>query len=157
MCFTTGKPAEQPGRHWPYDFFGEALFEQQQVGIALKVAITQRIDNYTTCKYRLSTIPPSLGQLTSLKYLQLRANQLTTLPQGIIPFFFDSHLLLHYVMLYHHNWNPTELSTLELRELDLSSNCFSEFPCSILLTSLQSLSMTDNTIVRLPSDISMYT
>jgi Leucine-rich repeat (LRR) protein len=89
-----------------------------------------------------------MGKLRSLKYLQLRANQLTSLPEGtwLAVLTACAFALTGYGL-------RAEMTALELREADLSSNNFSEMPEAILLSTLQNLSITDNVMTKLPPTI----
>lgn len=44
----------------------------------------------------------------------------------------------------------------QLKEIDLSSNCFSVFPRAILLSNLQTLTISDNLLKSLPPEMSRY-
>lgn len=74
------------------------------------------------------TVPSEILQITTLKVLDLRGNQLSKTPENI-------HLLEH------------------LEELDLSSNCLKEFPKNVeKLVFLKKLVLRGNRLNKLPED-----
>ncbi len=81
----------------------------------------------------LTALPPEIGQLTSLQFLNLNGNKLTVLP-------------------------PETVQLTGLRSLDLSGNELTALPLEICqLTSLQSLNLSGNKLTALPPEIVQLT
>lgn len=96
----------------------------------------------------LKIIPPSIRNLTSLTFLDLRSNQLTSLPRQIC--FLPIQILLvsnnKLIQL------PDDFGKMtELTEFDASSNQLSHLPTRLCeLTKLRSLGLRSNQINFLP-------
>ena len=91
------------------------------------VDASNRVDSINLSVYQLSgTIPPSLGDLINLKYLNFYGNQLS----GIVPSSFGNLVNLTYLVLGYNNLTgaiPTLLGNVtNLSHLDLSFNNFTD-------------------------------
>lgn len=127
----------------------------------------------------LTTLPPEIGQLTSLTELNLYGNQLTTLPPEIgqltaltALYLHDNHLstlppeigqltALTMLRLYgnHLTTLPPEIGQLTaMTELELANNQFTTLPPEIgQLTALTDLYFYDNKLTTLPPEIGQLT
>jgi Leucine-rich repeat (LRR) protein len=102
--------------------------------------------------FGLTTLPPEIGQLTSLKSLSLRYNQLKIFPPAIGQLTGLELLDLEETKL---SALPPEISQLtSLEGLDLTENQLSTLPPEISrLTGLQTLSLKQNKLSALPPEI----
>ena len=101
---------------------------------------------------QLSTLPESIGGLKSLTYLNLKSNQLSTLPESIGNFFSLKELNLNNNQL---STLPEPIGNLKLLEtLDLENNKLTTLPKSIgNLSSLEELFLHRNQLTTLPVSI----
>lgn len=106
--------------------------------------------------FRLTTLPPEIGQLTALKELLLLDNQLTALPPEVA-----SLTSLAKLSLAHNKLEtlPTEICQLTaLTELDLDNNQLTTLPPKIgQLTALTVLHLHNNRLTTLPPEIGQLT
>jgi internalin A len=100
----------------------------------------------------LTTLPPEIGSLATLKALYLQRNELSALPSEI-----GSLTALHTLDLGDNQLSvfPAEIGSLTaLQTLDLSDNQFSVFPAEInSLTVLLTLDLSGNELSVLPAEI----
>jgi Leucine-rich repeat (LRR) protein len=101
---------------------------------------------------RLSSLSPTLGDLTSLRSLFLNQNRLQVLPKQLgrlarLEFFSASYNFLDAL--------PESTSMLDnLRELKLSNNKFTKFPAEVFtLTKLEVLDLSMNLIEEVPCGV----
>ena len=137
---------------WP-----ESQAPEEWEGVTMEDDRVVRLDfsSYPTTRPRLA-IPAVIGQFTSLTYLWLGGNQLTSLPAEI-------GQLTSLTVLYL-RWNqltsfPAEIGQLtSLRELDLSGNQLTSLPAEIgQLTSLTVLYVNYNNLTSVPAEIGQLT
>lgn len=99
----------------------------------------------------IRTISPSIKSLTSLTYLDLRSNQLTTLPREVC------FLPLHVLLVSNNRLTslPDDLGRMErLTDLDASYNQLTTLPARIGdLRSLRSFSLRSNQLMYLPREL----
>ncbi len=104
----------------------------------------------------LSTIPIEIGQLVSLRRLNLFDNKITAIPSeiGSLSSLTELNLIKNQVAEV-----PPEIGLLSsLKELYLQSNQFTIIPPEIgKLTSLKTLSVSNNLIVTIPPEIAKFT
>ena len=107
-------------------------------------------------RYRLTTVPPEIGNLTSLKYLNLGSNLLTTLPKEIGNLTKLEKLLLEGNQL---RTLPKEIGNLtNLDYLSLSVNDLTTLPKEIgNLKNLEELCLHGNQLRNLPPEIGKLT
>ena len=124
---------------------------KQALQEVIRNAIKEDEDIYLSYN-QLSTLPPEIGQLASLRSLHLHCNQLSTLPSEIGQLASLQSLYLHCNQL---STLPPEIGQLaSLRSLNLSSNQLSTLPPEIgQLASLQSLNLSSNHLSTLPPEI----
>ena len=105
---------------------------------------------------QLTTLPPEIGQLTSLTWLDLRDNQLTTLPPEIVQLMNLTELYLSGNQL---TTLPPEIVQLtSLTTLYLGGNQLTTLPPEIVqLTSLTTLNLDRTQLSELPREIGQLT
>ncbi len=112
----------------------------------------QRITGIGFYKCGISTLPESIGSLSSLQTLNLWGNELTTLPESI-----SNLKSLKYLNLSGNQFStlPESIGNLKsLQTLDLPSNQLTTLPESIgNISSLQELNLGGNQLTTLPESI----
>ena len=108
-----------------------------------------KITGIVLCECRLSTLPESIGKLSSLQTLDLSWNNLTTLPESIGNLKSLAYLVLEANKL---TTLPDSIGQLSsLKELNLSNNQLSILPESLTkLKLLQVLNLEENQLTSLP-------
>ena len=162
--------AEWPESQAPEEWEGVTMEDDRVVRLDFssypttrpRLAIPAVIGQFTSLTYlwlggnQLTSLPAEIGQLTSLKVLNLDGSQLTSLPAEI-------GQLTSLTVLYL-RWNqltsfPAEIGQLtSLRELDLSGNQLTSLPAEIgQLTSLTVLYVNYNNLTSVPAEIGQLT
>ena len=122
-----------------------------------KFGVSVEDDNVTIlelCNQGLTSLPESIGYLTSLQKLSLRENSLLTLPEAI------SKLESLKILDLHNNQLtalPEAIGKLKsLTTLFLNNNSLENLPESLInLTSLKTLKFEGNNITELPQSIEL--
>ncbi|MFM9963031.1 MAG: COR domain-containing protein [Planctomycetaceae bacterium] len=122
----------------------------------IAACLEQRGDFLDLSRLTLSTLPPEIGQLTALTWLDLFDNQLTTLPPEIGQLRALTTLVLHNSQL---TTLPPEISQLTaLTTLALDNNQLTVLPTGICrLTALTMLDLNGNEFTTLPPEIGQLT
>jgi len=153
----------------------ESLSGEEPIEIGSQLWVDGKLDSLDLDHNQLTTLPESIGNLSSLEYLDLYYNQLTTLPESIGNLSSLLGLWLGRNQLTTLPESIGNLSSLELlwvefnqlttliesignlsslKNLYLSSNQFTTLPESIgNLSSLEWLSLSDNQLTTLPESI----
>ncbi|MFX1258288.1 MAG: leucine-rich repeat domain-containing protein [Promethearchaeota archaeon] len=142
-----------------YNTFGVKMEADKVVGLGLNnrglSTLPESIGNLSSLKEldlrynKLTTLPESIGNLSSLKELDLNHNKLTTLPESITKLESLQTLNLGWYQL---TTLPESIGNLSsLKELDLSYNKLTTLPESITkLESLKELNLKENKLTTLP-------
>jgi len=122
----------------------------------IQQALRSGATSFELCSMNLTELPESIGQLTQLLFLDLRANRLTKIPE------LPGNLFQLRTLYLSHNeliTLPESLGRLtQLTELDLSSNQLTTLPESLgQLTKLTKLNLSDNQLTILPESLGQLT
>ena len=105
-------------------------------------------------KNKLKIFPTQVFGLKNLKNLILSKNSITKLPKEIHKLYFLKYLDLSFNRIQE---IPVELNQLEnLKNLFLESNLISKFPSKLILNFLETLNISDNPIINIPSDFFQF-
>jgi internalin A len=128
----------------------------QEVIQIIEQAARDRVMRLDLSLNRLTTLPPEIGQLTSLTQLDLRNNQLTTLPSEIGQLTSLTRLNLSFNQLV---TLPSEIGQLLcMTQLYLRSNGLTALPPEIgQLTHMMQLDLSENRLTTLPPEIGQLT
>ena len=130
----------------------ESLSGEEPLEIGSQLWVDGRLDSLSLRQIQLTTLPESIGDLSSLKLLDLSYNQLTTLPESIGNL---SSLRWLYLEDSQLTTLPESIGNLSsLYWLRLSSNQLTTLPESIgNLSNLGSLELQNNQLTSIPESI----